>query len=555
MKSETGTGEAGTALLANHQSPDDFVRDTDGNKTGGLPGTQVFMRDNWADTGERSSAQIRVRTTVGALPTFVVALISVLLVALASSTGAIASTGAKLGRTIVVVPVKGNGRVLVRLPRMRRYVLLRGRRVIPVDSAIDTTHGAVDLISAGAPGVGLQKGVFNGGAFVVSQPRTGQTNLNLIGGLRPTACLRPAPGAGRSAAAAPVQVLRTLHGHAHGRFRTTGRYAAGTIRGTEWTTTDTCAGTMISDQKSTVVTSATQAHLSLPPLSPGESVQYRCAPNGQPPVSKRYCVAILSAFSSATSNGVTTRFANYATGLSTRSPDETNQLCVTPPTGGQTCTSYPLTPPDSLGDRFSIVSCAPNQGPGTYSISWRLGGVQLGAPMSYRAPRLPTTPGPCAAWLGQPTIGPRVVGLDADIKRVNEYALPTAGTVVWMYTYLGPTGTPGAEQVQGVVYDDVGGMPGALVGTTVAVTITPKSAQTWYQLPFPQQLQLQPGNYWIGLLTGGTSAVAGSTFSAVPQSAPANANVFSAGPSNPFGPITRVGDTLLSQYLFYVNGG
>ncbi|MHB8695391.1 MAG: SchA/CurD-like domain-containing protein [Solirubrobacteraceae bacterium] len=544
-------------LFANQQSPDHFVRDADGNETGGLLGTQVFMRDNLVVRviGERSCAQVRVRTTVGALPAFAVALISALLVALASSTGAIASTGAKLGRTIVVVPVKGKGRVLVRLPRMTRYVVLRSRRVIPVGSAIDTTHGAVDLSSAGGPGVGLQKGVFNGGAFVVAQPRTGQTNLDLIGGLRPTACLRPAAGTDGSAAAAPSQVLRTLHGHAHGKFRTRGRFAAATIRGTEWTTTDTCAGTMISDQKSTVVTSATQAHLTLPPLSPGESVQYRCAPNGQPPVSERYCVAVLSAFSSVTSNGVTTRFANYATGLSTRGPDETNQLCVTPPTGVQTCTPYQLTPPDSLGNRFSIVTCAPSQGPGKYSISWRLGGVQLGAPMIYTAPRLPTSASQCAAWLGQPLIGPRVVGLDANVKRVNEYTLPAAGTVVWMYSYLGPTGTPGAEQVQGVVYDDAGGTPGALVGTTVAVTITPKSAQTWYQLPFPQQLHLQPGNYWIGLLTGGTSAVAGSTFSTVPQSAPANDNVFSAGPSNPFGPITRVGDTLLSQYLFYVNGG
>lgn len=492
---------------------------------------------------------------LGALPAFAVALISALLVALASATGAIASTGAKLGRTIVVVPVKGNGRVLVRLPRMTRYVLLRSRRVIPVGSAIDTTHGAVDLSSAGGPGVGLQKGVFNGGAFVVAQPRTGQTNLDLIGGLRPTACLRPMAGAARSAAATPSQVLRTLHGRAHGKFRTRGRYAAATIRGTEWTTTDTCAGTMISDQKSTVVTSATQAHLSLPPLNPGESVQYRCSPNGLPPVSKRYCVAILSALSTATNNGITTHYANYAAGLSTRGPDETNQLCVTPPTGAQTCTAYPLTPPNLSGFRFSIVTCAPSQGPGNYAISWRLGGIQLGAPMIYTAPQLPQPPSQCAGWLGQPSIGPRVVGLDANVTRVNEYTLPGAATVVWMYSYLGPTGTPGVEQVQGVVYADADGTPGALVGTTVAVTITPKSAQTWYQLPFPQQLQLQPGDYWIGLLTGGTSAVAGSTFSTVPQSAPANNNVFSAGPSNPFGPITRVGDTLLSQYLFYVNSG
>jgi hypothetical protein len=42
--------------------------------------------------------------------------------------------------------------------------------------------------------------------------------------------------------------LQTLRARASGRFRTRGRYAAGTVRGTAWTTTDRCDGTLIAVQ-------------------------------------------------------------------------------------------------------------------------------------------------------------------------------------------------------------------------------------------------------------------------------------------------------------------
>jgi ferric-dicitrate binding protein FerR (iron transport regulator) len=46
---------------------------------------------------------------------------------------------------------------------------------------------------------------------------------------------------------------RRLFGNAHGRFRTRGRNSSATVRGTKWSMTDTCAGTLTTVQRGTVV--------------------------------------------------------------------------------------------------------------------------------------------------------------------------------------------------------------------------------------------------------------------------------------------------------------
>ena len=40
---------------------------------------------------------------------------------------------------------------------------------------------------------------------------------------------------------------RLLHSSAHGKFSTSGRYSAATVRGTEWTIADKCNGTLTHD--------------------------------------------------------------------------------------------------------------------------------------------------------------------------------------------------------------------------------------------------------------------------------------------------------------------
>jgi hypothetical protein len=50
-----------------------------------------------------------------------------------------------------------------------------------------------------------------------------------------------------SAAALSSRTLQLLHASAHGKFRTSGRYSAATVRGTKWTIADRCNGTLTRD--------------------------------------------------------------------------------------------------------------------------------------------------------------------------------------------------------------------------------------------------------------------------------------------------------------------
>ena len=59
-------------------------------------------------------------------------------------------------------------------------------------------------------------------------------------------------GAPRARRVLPHRVLRLLGASGTGKFQTRGRYAAATVRGTVWTTTDYCDGTLVSVQRGVV---------------------------------------------------------------------------------------------------------------------------------------------------------------------------------------------------------------------------------------------------------------------------------------------------------------
>ena len=63
-------------------------------------------------------------------------------------------------------------------------------------------------------------------------------------------------------------------------------------------------------------------------------------------------------------------------------------------------------------------------------------------------------------------------------------------------------------------------------------------------------MKLAPGNYWIGVIAGNQSGVAAVAYDTVPGVLDFNANPYSAGPSDPFGPVVS-GDQQLSMYLQY----
>ena len=65
------------------------------------------------------------------------------------------------------------------------------------------------------------------------------TTLELSG---PLACPKRKPSAVGASKPPPV---RRLWGNAKGRFRTRGKYASATVRGTVWLTEDRCDGTLV----------------------------------------------------------------------------------------------------------------------------------------------------------------------------------------------------------------------------------------------------------------------------------------------------------------------
>jgi hypothetical protein len=166
-----------------------------------------------------------------------------------------------LGKTVVVQPV--SGKVFVSVPagsafaslavpgiKGRRFVPLTAARQIPVGSILDTRKGTVSLASASTQPGKLFSGTFSAGVFAALQSRSGLTTLPLKGSSF-RACARRTGR--RASAALSRRAIRRMRANASGRFRTSGRYSAATVRGTIWETIDRCDGTLTKVKRGTVV--------------------------------------------------------------------------------------------------------------------------------------------------------------------------------------------------------------------------------------------------------------------------------------------------------------
>ena len=145
--------------------------------------------------------------------------------------------------------VKGvRGHVFVRQPGSRRFVELTGPAQIRFGSILDTRRGRVAVTIATKQGR-TESGDFYNGEFTLTQDATGLATETLYGGN--FAQCRPRRASARAYAARQRRV-RYLSGRGRGRFRTRGRYAAATVRGTQWLTEDDCDGTYIKVTQSAV---------------------------------------------------------------------------------------------------------------------------------------------------------------------------------------------------------------------------------------------------------------------------------------------------------------
>jgi hypothetical protein len=154
-----------------------------------------------------------------------------------------ARASAKARASITVPGIKG-----------RDFIPLREARQVPVGSLLDTRKGTVRLQSARNKNGATQASEFVGGVFQVLQSgktsAKGLTELRLKG-----ASFRSCGRTGKrtkgkksdlnaNAARRSKRRIRRLRGNGKGRFRTRGRYSSATVRGTIWTVTDRCDGTL-----------------------------------------------------------------------------------------------------------------------------------------------------------------------------------------------------------------------------------------------------------------------------------------------------------------------
>jgi len=156
------------------------------------------------------------------------------------------------------------------------------------------------------------------------------------------------------------------------------------------------------------------------------------------------------------------------------------------------------------------------------------------------------------------TFGTTSVGGSSDAfapnrKRVNAYSLSQAGSVSKLSVYLGPGYASGTADIEGVIYADSGGSPGALIATSSQLVFPSTGAAGWYSLPFASSPRLAAGRYWIGVLTGGTTHAAGYRYATVTASRRYNTNTYASGPSSPFGSATSDSQQM-SLYATYTPG-
>jgi hypothetical protein len=135
------------------------------------------------------------------------------------------------------------------------FIPLQEARQVPIGSILDTVAGTASITTAGATAKSkLLTGDFTAGIFALLQNRKqkGLTQLNLMDTLsskKVCASVGKSKGKGTPRELLLAKKLSTkqlglLKGAASGEFQTKGKYSAATVRGTNWSVSDQCDGTL-----------------------------------------------------------------------------------------------------------------------------------------------------------------------------------------------------------------------------------------------------------------------------------------------------------------------
>jgi hypothetical protein len=127
------------------------------------------------------------------------------------------------------------------------FVPLVEARQIPVGSILETTHGVVKLTAATAAAGKFGFGDFGAGIFKLLQNRAqrGLTELDIMDSRSPKqVCATVGKRASVASKHLSSTVLGRLTSSDHGKFTARGQYSAATVRGTVYSVTNECAGTL-----------------------------------------------------------------------------------------------------------------------------------------------------------------------------------------------------------------------------------------------------------------------------------------------------------------------
>jgi hypothetical protein len=133
------------------------------------------------------------------------------------------------------------GRVFVKRPGSDKFQELRDARSVPFGSEIDTARGEISLRTAVGTTGQSQVAKFRDGSFTMQQTSGAKITDLVLTGERFDKC----PKTGTQTGTAARKPTRQLWGNGKGRYRTRGRFATATVRGTQWNVKDACDSTRV----------------------------------------------------------------------------------------------------------------------------------------------------------------------------------------------------------------------------------------------------------------------------------------------------------------------
>lgn len=151
---------------------------------------------------------------------------------------------------------------------------------------------------------------------------------------------------------------------------------------------------------------------------------------------------------------------------------------------------------------------------------------------------------------GLASIGGSFVTLQPDMKYGCMFNMPDAGVLSKLTAYLAGGAT--AQPLVAEVYADSGRSPGSRKALTSPITLAASQGAGWVDFAFPSPVTLIAGDYWLSILAGPASSP-GVVY--VSQGARletwSNPNVYSSGPSDPWGSGSFVDAWKMSIYGTY----